>query len=81
MGSFALKLARVVGRSGKVLPIDIQRFPLYVLRTRAALNGERNIDIILGDSDNPHLSTRSVDAVLIANTYHEITHPARGREL
>jgi ubiquinone/menaquinone biosynthesis C-methylase UbiE len=74
VGYFALKLAPSVGRSGKVLAVDIQKFPLRVLRIRAVLSVEDNIDTILGESDNPHLPPGSVDAVLIANTYHELTH-------
>ena len=76
VGYFTLKLSRVVGKSGKVLAVDIKKFPLCVLRTRAFLEGERNIDSILGESDNPHLPSAGVDAVLVLNTYHELTHPA-----
>ena len=75
VGYFALKLARSVGRSGTVLSVDIQKFPLRVLRIRAVLKGDHNIDTILGEPDNPHLSPGSVDDVLIANTYHELTSP------
>ena len=32
--------------------------------------------VILGEPDNPHLPTGAVDAVLIANTYHELS-PSR----
>lgn len=76
VGYFSLKLSRVVGKSGKVLPVDIKKFPLRVLRTRAFFEGEHNLDVILGEPDNPHLPTGRVDAVLILNTYHELTHPA-----
>jgi ubiquinone/menaquinone biosynthesis C-methylase UbiE len=76
VGYFTLKLSRVVGKSGKVLPVDIKKFPLWVLRTRAFLKREHNVDVILGEPDDPHLPTGSVDAVLILNTYHELTRPA-----
>ncbi|HTC94226.1 MAG TPA: class I SAM-dependent methyltransferase [Terriglobales bacterium] len=75
VGYFALKLSPVVGKSGKVLPVDILKFPLSVLRTRALINGQHNIDVVLGEPDDPHLPNGSVDAVLIANTYHELTDP------
>src|SRR5262249_36217635 len=42
---------------------------------RAFLHGKRNVQIIVGETDNPHLSTGSVDSVLIANTYHELSDP------
>lgn len=73
VGYFTLKLSGTIGKSGKVLPVDILKFPLFVLRTRAFIDGKHNIDVILGEPNDPHLSARSVDAVLIANTYHELT--------
>jgi predicted methyltransferase len=76
VGYFTLKLSRAVG-TGKVLPVDIKKFPLCVLRTRAFLERERNVDVILGEPDDPHLPPAGVDAVLVLNTYHELNHPAR----
>jgi predicted methyltransferase len=35
----------------------------------------RNLDVIRGGVDNPELPPAPVDAVLIANTYHELTAP------
>jgi len=77
VGYFTLKLSRVVGKSGKVLPVDIKKFPLRVLRIRAFLERERNVDVILGEPDDPHLPPAGVDAVLVLNTYHELNHPAK----
>jgi ubiquinone/menaquinone biosynthesis C-methylase UbiE len=74
-GYFALKLSVKVGRSGRVLAVDILKYPLFVLRTRAFIVHQLNISTILGDSDDPHLPVGAVDAVLIANTYHELTAP------
>lgn len=75
VGYFALKLSSAVGKSGKVWPVDILKFPLGVLRIRAFLSGKHNIEPILGELANPHLPSGTVDAVLIANTYHELTDP------
>ena len=33
-----------------------------------------NVTVIVGDADDPHLPAR-VDAVLMVNTYHELTAP------
>jgi predicted methyltransferase len=76
VGYFTLKLSRVVGKSGRVMPVDIKKFPLCVLRTRAFLEREPNIDTILGEPDDPHLPPAGVDAALLLNTYHELAHPA-----
>jgi len=73
-GYFALKLAPVVGSQGKVLAVDIRALPLLFLWTRAALRGHRNLSVVHSKPDDPHLP-RSLDAVLISNTYHELAHP------
>jgi ubiquinone/menaquinone biosynthesis C-methylase UbiE len=74
-GYFALKLSRAVGRSGEVLAVDIRKLPLLFLWIRAFSRGQHNIRIHVGDPDDPHLPTGIVDAVLIANTYHEFANP------
>jgi predicted methyltransferase len=74
VGYFALKLTGQVGRRGRVLAVDVRRFPLLFLRMRAFLSGRRNLSVVRGDVDDPHLPARGVDAVLVANTYHELTH-------
>jgi len=75
-GYFALKLARGVGPSGEVIAEDIRWLPLVFLRVRAMLRGDRNVDIVHGTLDDPRLPAASADGVLIANTYHELDHPA-----
>src|SRR5258708_1255568 len=74
-GYFTLKLSDVAGPSGKVIAVDLRRFSLLFLHIRALLQGKHNIQIILGDPDDPHLPAGKVDSVLIANTYHELTAP------
>jgi ubiquinone/menaquinone biosynthesis C-methylase UbiE len=74
-GYFALKLAPIAGRSGKVLAVDLRRLSLSFLWIRAAIRGLHNVRVISGDLDDPHLAPESVDAVLIANTYHEFGNP------
>lgn len=74
-GYFALKLSSAVGETGTVQAVDILRLPLAFLWIRAARQGARNIQVVLGDSDATRISG-PVDAVLVANTYHELTRPA-----
>jgi ubiquinone/menaquinone biosynthesis C-methylase UbiE len=78
-GYFALKLSPVVGKHGQVLAVDLRKLSLFFLWTRALMRGPRNVEVIVGEEDNPRLPTRAVDAVLICNTYHEISN--RGRIL
>jgi ubiquinone/menaquinone biosynthesis C-methylase UbiE len=74
-GYFALKLSHAVGRSGKVLAVDMQRLPLTFLWLRAVLDGLHNISVLLGAKSDPHLPAGGVDSVLVANTYHEFADP------
>jgi predicted methyltransferase len=71
-GYFTLKLSSSVGRSGSVLAEDIRRLPLVFLWLRTFQR--RNVSIVYGKSDDPHLPVRGVNAVLIANTYHEFAN-------
>jgi len=54
--------------------VDIRKEPLAFLWVRARLRHWSNIHIIHGDPENPRLPEGQIDAVLIANTYHEFMH-------
>ena len=75
-GYFALKLSPMVGARGQVLAEDIRLESLAFLWIRRFLRNARNVRVILGDADTPHLPVGTIDAVLIANTYHELS-PSR----
>lgn len=79
-GYFALKLSTVVGTSGTVLATDIRRESLAFLWIRAALGRYRNLQVIHGEPDNPRLPPDAVDAILVSNTFHELTAPAQTLE-
>ena len=73
-GYFTLKLSAPVGQSGSVLAEDIRRLPLVFLWLRTFQRGQHNVNIALGEPDDPHLPMQGVNAGLIANTYHEFTN-------
>ena len=75
VGYFSLKLASKVGERGAVLGEDILDQSLAFLRIRAFLQNRSNIRAIRGGLGDPHLPNEGVDAVLIANSYHEFTQP------
>ena len=56
--------------------VDLRRESLALLWIRAILRGQWNVRVIHGEVNNPDLPARLVDAVLVANTYHE----SRSRE-
>ena len=73
-GYFTLKLSLSVGESGRVIAEDIRRLPLSFLWFRNVQKRVSNVTIVHGEPNNPHLPEQ-VNAVLIANTYHEFTDP------
>jgi predicted methyltransferase len=74
-GYFSLKIAPLVAPNGRVFAVDLRTQSLAFLWIRALLDGHRNLHIVRGRVDDPKLPMATVDAVLIANTYHELTAP------
>lgn len=74
-GYFALKLGAMVGPNGQVLATDIRRLSLAFLWMRARRSGQWQVHAIHGRVDEPYLPAGAVDAVLIANTFHELSDP------
>lgn len=74
-GFYSLQLAKMVGEEGKILAVDIQAEMLRLLKARAEEQGIDNIELILGDIDNPKLPEGKVDLVMCVDVYHEFSHP------
>lgn len=74
-GYFALKIAPRVAPDGQVFAVDLRRESLAFLWIRARLRRLHNLNVILGATDDPRLPPVTVDAVLVANTFHELTAP------
>lgn len=75
-GYFALKMAPRVGPRGRVLAVDLRRLSLAFLWMRATRQAYWHLDVVHGGAADPRLPEGAVvDAVLIANTYHELTAP------
>ena len=71
-GYFTWKLSALVGDSGRVIAEDVRQEPLAFAWVRARLRHASNVSIVRGELNDPHLPAR-VDAVLVCNTYHELT--------
>jgi ubiquinone/menaquinone biosynthesis C-methylase UbiE len=72
-GYFSLKLAPLAGYSGRVTAVDLRKLSLFFLKLRTFQRGYGNLQLITGEPDDPHLPPDSADAVLICNTYHELS--------
>lgn len=74
-GFYSLQLAKMVGKNGNVLAVDIQPEMLELLRDRMEKEGVENVTPILGSLHNPRLPTGQVDLILLVDVYHEFSHP------
>ncbi len=69
-----LRMAEIVGLTGRVVCIDIDQKVLDKLK-RNLPPGAANIEVQLGKAGDPLLPENSFDAVLVSNTYHEMSDP------
>lgn len=74
-GFYSLQLAKMVGNEGKILAVDIQSEMLRLLKARAEAQGIENIELVLGDIDDPKLPEGKVDLIMCVDVYHEFSHP------
>lgn len=74
-GWFTVRAARMVEQRGLVYAVEINQRYVRHIKRRAAKEKLPNIRTILGKPDNPLLPAKSVDAVLLLKTYHEIAQP------
>jgi ubiquinone/menaquinone biosynthesis C-methylase UbiE len=83
-GYFTRRLAKAVAPSGRVYAVDIQPEMLSRLKENMEKAGIRNVEIVLGETDDPKLPRGSFDWILLVDVYHELQHPkatlARMRE-
>src|SRR5881397_66532 len=80
VGYFSLRLARRVGKEGRVLAVDIQQAMLDKLKASRDAEKLDNIDLILGTETDPMLPVNSTDLVLMVDVYHEFSRPAEMME-
>ena len=76
-GWFTVRAAKRVGSDGLVYAVEINREYLKHIEKRSQVENLSNIRTILGKEDDPLLPAKSVDAVLLLKTYHEIGQPVR----
>lgn len=71
-GYFTDRLSLAVGPEGRVFAVDINERTLLDLHRWLERDGRQNVELILGEVDDPRLPYRSLDGALIVNAYHEM---------
>lgn len=74
-GYYTVRLAPVVGKSGRVLAEDILPQVRDALSDRVQRENLDNVAVKLGTPDNPMLPPASFDRVFLVHMYHEVQSP------
>lgn len=74
-GYYTVRLAKLVGPSGRVLAEDITPGYLGKLAQRIGKLGLTNVSLGLGAPQDPQLPPASVDRAVLIHMYHEIAQP------
>jgi len=71
-GYFSVRLAKAVGKTGRVLAIDVEPKLVDYMKERAAKAELSQLVPVLAPTDDPKLPTGGVDLVLVVDTWHHI---------
>jgi ubiquinone/menaquinone biosynthesis C-methylase UbiE len=78
-GWFTMRLAKRVGKSGKVFAVDVQRLMIEAIQRRVQREGlDHVVTPVQGEYDDPKLPADArLDAVLIVDAFHEMEDPVQ----
>jgi len=74
-GYMTMRIARMVGPSGKVYANDIQPAMLRMVQDKAKAESLTNVEIVQGLDTDARLPERAIDLALLVDVYHELRHP------
>ena len=76
-GYMTVRLAKIVGPTGRVYANDIQPGMLELLQKNVEKNKLTNVTPVLGAMDDPKLPPDSIDLAIMVDVYHELSQPQR----
>jgi predicted methyltransferase len=71
-GWLTTRLSKRVGATGRVFAVDISETALRSLQRTVEEQGLRNVELVLGEEDDPRLPYASLDGIVVLNAYHEM---------
>jgi precorrin-6B methylase 2 len=74
-GYYTVRLARVVGPSGRVVATDLQPGMLDLIRQKVSVERLANVTLVQGRADDPVLPSATFDLILMVDVYHELASP------
>lgn len=74
-GYFCWRMAKEIGRTGKVYGVDIQPEMLELLDRNMKRREVDNVVPVQGTTTDPKLPAESVDTILMVDVYHEFDQP------
>lgn len=74
-GRWVVQLAVRVGERGKVFAEDIDKAALEHLTARCARWGLKNVEAIVGDTNDPKLPEGRLDRIFVISSYHHFEDP------
>lgn len=74
-GRYTVHLARRVGDTGKIYANDIDAEALNFLRYRCQRDEIANVEIVLGDVEDPKFPEASLDMIFMVWVYHMVESP------
>ncbi len=77
VGYHALRIATLVGPSGRVYATDVQPEMLTMLREESAKRGVVNVVPVLSGDTATGLPAAAIDVALMVDVYHELAQPER----
>jgi len=74
-GYMTLRIAPLVGATGKMYATDIQPALLRLLQQKLGESNVSNVEVVLGSETDSGLPDNSIDIALLVDVYHELQHP------
>lgn len=74
-GRMTMWIAWRVGDGGKVYANDIDEEALDKLRRRCEKEDVRNVEVVVGEAEDPRLPEGAMDLVFLINVYHHVDEP------